>query len=176
MLCFKKFNKQATVDEVVEQPVSVGGLTLDLTGWPVDSLKLVSVIGLPNGISWFCNNSNCSWLGDDVGCIELFGTPTVGGVYDLIFQIDGFITLGAMGVMSVSGATGGYLDYTGYQITVSTCIPNFSVNTDNEVIHACAATARPMFSLCKCHGNPLTTPEDQTDRARCAEKRQVAPS
>jgi len=118
-----------TVDEVVDQPVDVGGLTLDLTGWPVDSLKLVNVIGLPSGITWSCDNSNCSWLGDDVGCIELFGTPTVGGVYDLTFQIDGFITLGAMGVMSVSGATGGYLDYTGYQINVSTCIPNSSVNT-----------------------------------------------
>jgi len=118
-----------TVDEVVDQPVDVGGLTLDLTGWPVDSLKLVNVIGLPSGITWSCDNSNCSWLGDDVGCIELFGTPTVGGVYDLTFQIDGFITLGNMGVMSVSGATGGYLDYTGYQINVSTCIPNSSVNT-----------------------------------------------
>ena len=115
-----------TVDEVVAQPVNVGGLTLDLTGWPVDSLQLINVTGLPAGMSWNCDNLTCTWLGDDIGCVEISGTPIVGGTYDLIFQIDGFITMGAMGVMSVSGATGGYLDYTGYQIIVDTCLPTTS--------------------------------------------------
>ena len=122
-----------TVDEVVAQPVNVGGLTLDLTGWPVDSLQLINVTGLPAGMSWNCDNLTCTWLGDDIGCVEISGTPIVGGTYDLIFQIDGFITMGAMGVMSVSGATGGYLDYTGYQIIVDTCLPT----TSTTAITAC---------------------------------------
>jgi hypothetical protein len=45
--------------------------------FPIDSLVLEQVIGLPSSITYACNPSNCSFLGGTIGCGQLSGTPLI---------------------------------------------------------------------------------------------------
>lgn len=49
----------------------------------VDSLRIVDVIGLPDGITYACNNNTCMVNGGEVGCASLSGRATQGGVFPL---------------------------------------------------------------------------------------------
>lgn len=42
----------------------------------VDSMVLLDMEGLPEGISYSCNPASCSFPGGELGCILLSGTPT----------------------------------------------------------------------------------------------------
>ena len=44
----------------------------------IDSLKIMSVTGLPTGFSYVCNTPNSSWPGNSFGCILLTGNPAQG--------------------------------------------------------------------------------------------------
>lgn len=56
----------------------------------VDSAEVISIEGLPPGISYQCNenaSSECMYLPDAVGCFILSGIPTSEGDYDLIINL-----------------------------------------------------------------------------------------
>ena len=61
--------------------VSLGGFSFNV---PVDSLGIVSLTGLPAGMNYACDVPNCTWEGGDNGCIEVSGTPTTLGTYNII--------------------------------------------------------------------------------------------
>jgi hypothetical protein len=49
----------------------------------IDSFTIFQVIGIPEGMSFICNTSNCTIPGGGNGCAKVTGTPTTKGVYPL---------------------------------------------------------------------------------------------
>ena len=49
----------------------------------MDSLSIDSVNGLPPGMTATCDNPGCIWPGGGNGCIDLTGTPSSLGVYEI---------------------------------------------------------------------------------------------
>lgn len=49
----------------------------------IDSFSILKVIGIPNGMSFQCNTSNCTIAGGTNGCAKVSGTPTQKGTYPL---------------------------------------------------------------------------------------------
>jgi hypothetical protein len=43
----------------------------------------LAVSGLPPGMTSVCDNVDCKWLGDSVGCVKFSGTPTASGDYTI---------------------------------------------------------------------------------------------
>ncbi len=62
----------------VPSDTSVGPLTA-----VIDSVVLGSVVGLPAGLTYECNNSECLVLGGESGCFRMFGTPVQEGTFVL---------------------------------------------------------------------------------------------
>lgn len=85
----------------------------------IDSIGLVQALGLPSGIQMTCDEPNCVYPGNSIGCINIFGTTNAIGVHDLEFQVDGWVTAPIIGVVSMSVATGGYVSLTGYKLVVN---------------------------------------------------------
>ena len=70
-----------TVVIPVDTVADIGTGPLDF--W-IDSIVLVSVSGLPNGIVLAgCSPASCGWLGGTTGCLAVIGTPTTTGLYPL---------------------------------------------------------------------------------------------
>lgn len=71
-----------TLTIVVNDTLTYQGLS-----FPLDSVVVNSVSGLPVGIGYACDPPNCHFLSNTIGCAKLFGTPTSSnapGGYDLI--------------------------------------------------------------------------------------------
>ncbi len=106
------------VSEVPGAPADVLGVPIGNLG--IDSITLIQANGLPPGLTMVCSSPSCSYPGDDVGCVNLFGTTTSLGVYDLEFVVDGYVyILLAGGVLSMSGVTGDYIYIDGYKVVVN---------------------------------------------------------
>lgn len=73
--------------------VNVSGF--GLVNAKVDSLRIKHIIGVPNGMSYECNNGNCAIAGGANGCILVTGTPTQKGVYPLqiIIEVDASVSI-----------------------------------------------------------------------------------
>jgi hypothetical protein len=56
-------------------------------GSTIQSFTVTSVSGLPTGLSYVCNNSNCTYNGGANGCANVYGTPTVTGVFPVTINI-----------------------------------------------------------------------------------------
>ncbi len=70
-----------TVVIPVDTVADIGTGPLDF--W-IDSIELISVSGLPNGIVLAgCSPASCGWLGGTTGCLAVIGTPTTTGLYPL---------------------------------------------------------------------------------------------
>lgn len=65
------------VDTVVALP-PFGTFTL-----PIDSIVLNNILGLPAGFSYVCSPASCAVPGGGIGCVSVFGTPTVADTLDL---------------------------------------------------------------------------------------------
>ncbi|MFK7969105.1 MAG: T9SS type A sorting domain-containing protein [Bacteroidia bacterium] len=83
---------------VFPRDTTTGGVTL-----PFLEFEITGVSGLPTGMNWQCNlQPNCIYdlrntnpTPDSVGCIRLFGTPTLPGTYAL--SVDLNVTLPLLG-------------------------------------------------------------------------------
>jgi hypothetical protein len=49
----------------------------------IDSIRILNVLGLPPGMSYACNNSNCLIEGGKTGCLAISGTTSTSGGYPL---------------------------------------------------------------------------------------------
>jgi hypothetical protein len=67
--------------------------TIDLSsyiGFPFPAItvsvnfqEVTAITGLPAGVNYTCDLSNCQWVGGTNGCIRLSGTPTQGGTFPI---------------------------------------------------------------------------------------------
>lgn len=73
--------------------VNVSGF--GLVNAKVDSLRVKKIIGVPAGMSYECNNSNCAIAGGTNGCILVMGTPTKKGIYPLqiVIEVDASVSI-----------------------------------------------------------------------------------
>lgn len=70
--------------------VSVGGFPITSN---IDSIKLVSITGLPTGLTYECVPQTCAFLGNSTGCTRIYGTPTVAsqiGQNNLVIKLNGY--------------------------------------------------------------------------------------
>lgn len=101
--------------------------SFQLADWPVDSMSLVTVDGLPNGLSLSCEYANCILPGNVLTCGSVDGTTSDPlGVYPITIWVDvfthGVLDLGLIQYplsTSLFDATGSYESLTGYKIIVS---------------------------------------------------------
>jgi hypothetical protein len=71
-----------TLTIVINDTLTYSGLS-----FPLDSVIVSSVTGLPAGITYACDPPNCHFTSNTVGCAKLFGIATSGnapGGYDLL--------------------------------------------------------------------------------------------
>lgn len=97
----------------------VPGVPIQFALLNIDSIGLVEAIGLPSGIQMTCNEPNCVYPGNSIGCINIFGTTNSVGVHDLEFKVDGWVTAPIIGVVAMSDATQDYVYLTGYKLVVN---------------------------------------------------------
>lgn len=92
----------------------------DVSGFIIDSIRMVDVSGLPDGMSLYFSAANATFLGNDVGCVTLYGNTTAEmvGTHDITFIVDGWVSFGE-GVISLFETVGEYEEITGYKFIVS---------------------------------------------------------
>lgn len=103
------------------------GTSTFVGGWPVDSMELVQVNGLPTGLNLHCesllNMSNCMLPGDYLTCAYVDGTTNDPiGIYPIELLVNVY-THGTIVIFPIStdlySALGSYESITGYNIVVS---------------------------------------------------------
>ena len=122
------------VGEVTGYPYMVDiGLPLefDVSEVLIDSIQLVETIGLPEGMSLYYSASNATYLGNDVGCVTLYGNTTseMIGTHDIVFVINGWVTVAAS-VVALSDV-GDLEEITGYKFIVTEDGTASIVNSEN---------------------------------------------
>lgn len=50
---------------------------------PITSITLTTFTGLPPGLTYSCNPANCVYNGGTNGCVDISGTPSVAGTFNL---------------------------------------------------------------------------------------------
>jgi hypothetical protein len=81
-------------------PTDAGDLDPSYSGIPLDYISLYSVDGIPPGITFSCDTSNCTWPGGAQGCATISGTPTTNGTYPINLKVVGCVTI-SFGLNSV---------------------------------------------------------------------------
>ncbi|MGB1932111.1 MAG: T9SS type A sorting domain-containing protein [Flavobacteriales bacterium] len=112
----------ATVGEVMGDPyeIDVLGFPVNIAPLEIDSIKLVGVNGLPSVMSTYLSNSDSVFMGNDIACVTLFGTPGVDelGTHDISLIIDGWINVSIIGTVSLYDQLGDYETIDGYRLVV----------------------------------------------------------
>ena len=114
------------------------GQTFYVGDWACDSMKLISVDGLPNGLTLNCLDANCVLPGNTLTCASVNGVTTdPEGVYPVTIWVDvythgniqfGFITIPVQ--TSLYEATGSYESIKGYKIVVSSTSSYEMINSN----------------------------------------------
>tara|TARA_B100001287_G_scaffold39130_1_gene28328 strand:+ start:35858 stop:36649 length:792 start_codon:yes stop_codon:yes gene_type:complete len=79
--------------QIIDFKIPDGKIDTDLISEdiPIDSAFIKSIIlnnvsNLPPGLSYSCDNTNCTWE-SGAGCSEIFGTPTQNGSYQILLEL-----------------------------------------------------------------------------------------
>lgn len=89
-------------------PADAGDVPGSPASGAIESFTVSSVTGLPSGINYSCNNPNCTYVGGNNGCANVYGTPTQTGVFDITISIDAQVNIGFGIVVPYSQAFSGY--------------------------------------------------------------------
>ena len=124
----------ATVGEVMGDPyeIDVLGFPVNIAPLEIDSIKLVGVTGLPSVMSTYLSNPDSVFMGDDIACVTLFGTPGVDelGTHDISLIIDGWINVTVIGTVSLYDQLGDYETIDGYRLVVQSEMVSIDENND----------------------------------------------
>lgn len=80
---------EACIDKPYNQSVTVNVPT-EYTGVPITTVSIATtgaIINLPIGITYACNPPNCVFAAGSLGCIVLFGTPTVANMAPITLDL-----------------------------------------------------------------------------------------
>ena len=124
----------ATVGEVMGDPyeIDVLGFPVNIAPLEIDSIKLVGVNGLPSVMSTYLSNSDSVFMGNDIACVTLFGTPSVDelGTHDISLIIDGWINVSVIGTVSLYDQLGDYETIDGYRLVVQSEMVSIDENNN----------------------------------------------
>ena len=138
-----------TVGEVMGDPyeIEVLGFPINIADLEIDSIKLVGVTGLPSVMSTYLSNPDSVFMGNDIACVTLFGTPGSNelGIHDLSLLIDGWINVNVLGTVSLFDQLGSYETIDGYRLVVQSEIA--SIDNNNNLV----------FSISQNFPNPLSS-------------------
>ena len=110
-------------------PIDAGDVDSSFTGIPVDSAVLADVSGLPPGLDYYCNPTNCTWYGGDQGCALISGDPTTQGSYPITITLDGWVTVFFQAFQQV-------LSFSGYVIDINPAgIETILVNNETFILN-----------------------------------------
>ena len=87
-------NATIPVDQYYEQILTVNApddTTIIVSPLNIDSVVINNILNLPPGIGVSCVPNACSWLGGESGCVNISGTPTQTGTYDVELDISVFV-------------------------------------------------------------------------------------
>lgn len=76
-----------TTDLNFKVPSDAGDVDAAYSGFTIQSFVVDAVSGLPSGMDYTCNISNCTYAGGDNGCAQISGTESVAGEYDVTIDI-----------------------------------------------------------------------------------------
>ena len=137
-----------TVGEVMGDPyeIEVLGFPVNIAPLEIDSIKLVGVTGLPSVMSTYLSNPDSVFMGNDIACVTLFGTPGSDdlGIHELSLLIDGWINVSVLGTVSLFDQLGNYETIDGYRLVVQSEIASIDKNNNLE------------FSISQNFPNPLS--------------------
>lgn len=106
----------------------------NFVGNEIVSFVVNSVDGIPEGINFNCNATNCEYLGGENGCANIFGTPTTPGTYDIVINITATINL-----VLVPGLPPTPVDqdteFTGYKIVVQEDLSTSVISLDELAVY-----------------------------------------
>ena len=124
----------ATVGEVMGDPyeIDVLGFPVNIAPLEIDSIKLVGVTGLPSVMSTYLSNPDSVFMGNDIACVTLFGTPGVDelGTHDISLIIDGWINVSVIGTVSLYDQLGDYETIDGYRLVVQSEMVSIDENNN----------------------------------------------
>lgn len=123
-----------TVGEVMGDPyeIDVLGFPVNIAPLEIDSIKLVGVNGLPNVMSTYLSSSDSVFMGNDIACVTLFGTPGVYelGTHEISLIIDGWVNVAVIGTVSLYDQLGDYETIDGYKLVVQSEMVSVHENND----------------------------------------------
>lgn len=76
-----------TTDLNFKVPSDAGDVDPAYAGYTIDHFVVNSVTGLPPGMTYSCNISNCTYAGGANGCAQITGTCNTTGVYDITIDL-----------------------------------------------------------------------------------------
>lgn len=89
-------------------PTDAGEINPQFAGATINTFTVTGVEGIPPGLSYTCNISNCQYDGGSTGCASITGTPTESGEFDITINITANINLGPLGNQDIPQAFEGY--------------------------------------------------------------------
>ncbi len=78
------YSEAITVLAFKDTSVKQGSLVVKVY---IDSMKIMNIMGLPNGMSYSCLSPTCAFTPAALSCVKLSGTPTQEGVFPLKIAI-----------------------------------------------------------------------------------------
>jgi len=94
-------------------PVNAGDIDPTYNGATISSFTVDSVIGLPPGMDYTCNISNCTYAGGANGCAQIIGTCSTPGDYNITIKLIAVVAVPIIGNINVPQS------FTGYKINVA---------------------------------------------------------
>ena len=123
-----------TVGEVMGDPYEndILGFPVNIAPLEIDSIKLVGVNGLPSVMSTYLSNPDSVFMGNDIACVTLFGTPGDNelGTHDISLIIDGWINVSVIGTVSLYDQLGDYETIDGYRLVVQSEMVSIDENNN----------------------------------------------
>lgn len=80
---------QFNLTVVIHDSLKIGAF-----GFPLDSIIISQVTGLPQGITYGCDPGNCHFLKNTLSCAYIYGTPTAAnapGDYDMVIKGSAYV-------------------------------------------------------------------------------------
>ncbi len=105
-------NVSYTTDLNFKVPTDAGDIDPTFAGATIVSFSVNDVVGLPPGMDYTCNISNCSYLGGANGCAQITGTCATPGTYDIQIDLTATVSIPFVGEIPVPQS------FTGYKIIV----------------------------------------------------------
>ncbi len=81
------YNVGITIKVFKDTEIVQSGQTVLAT---IDSMLLISILGLPPGLGYECLNSRCAFVPSTLSCVNIQGTPTQSGLFPLKIPVKVF--------------------------------------------------------------------------------------